>query len=539
MKLYQGVAKILTEQPGGRVFGLLGDANLLYLAEYIRMSGGHFTASTHEAGAVAMADGYSRMSGTSSVASITHGPALTNAVTALVEAVRNRSRVVLITGDTPQRHGHQQAIDIPAVVAPTGAGYERVFSAATAAADVYRAFRRAEAEERPVVLNVPFDALSEEIAPPPGPRQPDRPGAVAPDDNVLDRALGIIASAQRPILLAGRGAVRSGAHSSMRELAEILGAPVATTLLAKDWFAGLPYDLGIFGSLSTPAATTAIAAADCVIAFGAGLNRFTTGNGDLLRGKRLVRCDIDISRTGATTDADVVVTGDATAIAERMTAQLNAVGWQATPWCGEELAEQLARDRPYPPFRDRSGRDTVDIRTAMVRLDQLLPRERSVVTDVGRFAATAWRYLHAAHPSRFAHTANFASIGLGLGNAIGAAFAHPSTTTVCVAGDGGFMMNVSEFATAVRNQLPLVVIVVNDGAYGAEYAKLRSHGFDPALCFSEWPDLAGVSRAMGGRGITVRTLADLDDATGALTAPADGPLLVDVRMDPGLDIDFE
>jgi thiamine pyrophosphate-dependent acetolactate synthase large subunit-like protein len=222
-----------------------------------------------------------------------------------------------------------------------------------------------------------------------------------------------------------------------------------------------------------------------------------------------------------------------------MTAKLKAADWQTTPWCGGELLEQLAHDRPYPPFRDLSGSGTVDIRAAMVRLDQLLPPDRSVVTDVGRFAATAWRYLRAAHPSRFAHTANFASIGLGLGNAIGAAFAHPATPTVCVAGDGGFMMNLSEFATAVRNQLPLVVIVVNDGAYGAEYDKLRSHGFDPALCFSQWPDLADVSRAMGGRGITVRTLADLDAITGALTAPVAGPLLVDVRMDPGLDIDLE
>jgi thiamine pyrophosphate-dependent acetolactate synthase large subunit-like protein len=177
----------------------------------------------------------------------------------------------------------------------------------------------------------------------------------------------------------------------------------------------------------------------------------------------------------------------------------------------------------------------VDLRTVMVRIDEMLPPERSVVTDAGRFLLGPWRYLHVADPQCFVHTTNFASIGLGMGTAIGASVARPGQVTVAVTGDGGFMMHMAEFSTAVRYQLPLVVVVLNDSAYGAEYTGLKHYGFDPGLSFIDWPDFAPVAQALGGRGMTVRTLSDLDALAG-LIEDRGGPILVDVKVDPAVDI---
>ena len=200
-----------------------------------------------------------------------------------------------------------------------------------------------------------------------------------------------------------------------------------------------------------------------------------------------------------------------------------------------DLVERLASASPRDEFEDASGADTVDLRTAMVRLDELLPLNRSVVTDAGRFLLGPWRYLHVSDPLCFVHTTNFASIGLGLATAIGASAARPNQPTVAVVGDGGFMMHLGEFTTAVRHCLPLVVVVLNDGSYGAEYTALKHYGFDPGLSLIDWPDFAPVAEAMGGRGATVRTLEDLEALAEVLSEPA-GPLLVDVKVDPAVDI---
>ncbi|MGW9174103.1 thiamine pyrophosphate-dependent enzyme, partial [Streptomyces decoyicus] len=123
----------------------------------------------------------------------------------------------------------------------------------------------------------------------------------------------------------------------------------------------------------------------------------------------------------------------------------------------------------------------------------------------------------------------------GLAGAIGAAAAGTGRPVIAAVGDGGFMMHLSEFTTAVRQRLPLVVVVLNDGAYGAEHYKLRNHGYDPAYSAFAWPDLAGLATAMGARALTVRKAEELD-AVGDLLPALDGPLLVDVRLDPDVNL---
>jgi len=138
------------------------------------------------------------------------------------------------------------------------------------------------------------------------------------------------------------------------------------------------------------------------------------------------------------------------------------------------------------------------------------------------------------HPRHFVHTANYASIGLGMGTAIGAGVGRPGHPALLLTGDGGFMMGgLNEFSTAVRHGLDLIVLVLNDGSYGAEHIQFTRRDVDPGMSLFDWPDLGPVADALGGRGFTVRNLAELDTALAHLPH-RDRPVLIDVHLDPNL-----
>ncbi|MHA7959693.1 thiamine pyrophosphate-binding protein [Streptomyces sp. L500] len=535
MKVYQALADALARHGVDTLFGLMGNANLLYLPAFAD-AGGRFVAVTHEAGAVAMADGYARMSGRLGVASVTHGPAFTNTLTSLVEAVRSHSQVLLITGDPPLIPSHFHHFDIETVTKAAGAGYERVYEPASLVRDLDRAVRRIVAERRPVVLNAPIGFMAAEAgAQPPVTLPVPPPEPAPPAARALDGALGLIGSAKRPLILAGHGAAVSGARDSLVALADRIGAALATTVLGKEMFAGHPRDIGIFGSLAHSVAGTVIAESDCVIAFGASLNMWTALNGDLTRGKRIVHVDTDPGRFGSYTPVDEAVAGDARLTALAMDSLLERAGHGGNRHWAERTEKALAGFAPEADFTDLGGADTVDIRSAMIRLDRVLPERRTVVSDIGRFNVGVWPHLRVADPLHFTTMGGFGSIGLGLAGAIGAALAGAGRPVVATLGDGGFMMHLAEFTTAVRERLPLVVVVLDDGAYGAEHYKLKNHGYDPAHSAFAWPDLAALATTMGARALTVRRTEELD-AVGALLPELDGPLLVDVRLDPDVNL---
>jgi acetolactate synthase I/II/III large subunit len=536
--VYQATAQLLLEHGAREIFGLMGDANMLYVADY-RDRGGRFVAAVHEAGAVAMADAYSRMTGKVGVATVTHGPGLTNAMTALTEATRSGSAILLLTGDTPEEPTHFQRIDIAAVASAAGAGYHRVNCAQSLCADLTAAFHVAETMSHPIVLDLPAALLQAQTSQRPDPRAPVTPAIPELDPDDLDGPLGLLLSANRPLILAGRGAVTSGARDNLIELAELLGAPLATTVLAKELFAGHPANLGICGNLAHSVAADAIATADTVIAFGASLNRFTTYNRELISTKRLIHVDLDPDRYGSYVAADEVVTGDARQVAQAMLDALRGAGddlGAAAPseWL-EGIKKNLFKYRPGDDFVDHSGQDSVDPRTAAIKLNSALPARRNLVSDVGRFVNAAWPYLQVLEARHFAAMVGFGAIGLGLAGAIGAAVACPDTPTVAVLGDGGFIMNPAELTTAVREGLDLIVLVFNDGAYGAEYHKLKLLGVDPAHSLTSWPPVDTVAESFGAQAHTVRTLSELDQLTEAL-AERTGPVVIDLRLDPTLDI---
>lgn len=538
MKGYEAIADVLANAGIAVLFGVIGEANMLLADAFVRRHRGRYVATPREDGAIQAALGYAHTGAGVGVATVTHGPGLTNTVTALTEAVRNRVPVVVLTGDTARADkASLQDIDQAAVVAPTGAGFEDVRAPDQLVDDLQWALRRANQERRPIVVNLPVDLQDAEVEPPAAapaiPRSP-RP-AVASD---LDRALGVIASASRPLLLAGRGAVRSDAREVLLELAEVLGAPVATTLKAKGLFHGRPYDLGLFGTLSSELTGRVIADADAVLAVGAGLNRYTTGHGGLLHGKAVVQVDDDPEAIARGFPVTASVVGDAREVAGTMTSWLQGAEHRPHPGLRTPaLLTELADWTPASEFEDRSTADAVDLRTFTIALDELLPTDRNLVTDIGRYVMAPIRFLSVTDPAAAVAPLGFGAVGQGPGTAVGVALARPHAPTVLAIGDGGLMMSLAELTTAVREGLDLIVVVYNDGSYAAEYHNFTRLGLDPELSLLRWPPLAPLAEAFGARAVTVTSLDDLPRVAEAIET-RDRPLLLDVRVDPAVRIGF-
>ena len=290
LPVHAAIAKALKDLEVTELFGLMGDSNLFMVDAFVRAEAGRYVPATHEANAVMMGLGHACMTGGVGAVTITQGPALSNAITPLIDGVKGMVPLVLLCGDTSLKDpDHPQAVSQHALVEATGAGYLRFRSAETVVVDVATAFRRAKTERRPIVLTMPTEMMWEPVSyakPLPVPSAT----RLAPEDEALFDAVGILASARFPVVLGGRGAVPS--RDALIGLAERIGAPLGTTLKAKGLFHGQPYNLGVFGTLSTPGATEAIGRADCILAFGAGLNRFTQAKGSYLAGKRLIQVGI-------------------------------------------------------------------------------------------------------------------------------------------------------------------------------------------------------------------------------------------------------
>lgn len=530
---HAALARNLREHGVDTMFGLIGDANLYMVDSFMRDCGGRFVAAAHEANAVLMALGYAQVSGRTGVATVTHGPGLTNAISALIEGVKGTTPMLLVCGDTAaeDRDNFQNVPQREHVLA-TGAGFEQLRSPATMAEDVAAAFRRAAVERRPVVLNVPADFMWQEIDYGHVPVFLADNRAVVPASDDLDNAVGIIAAARRPVVLAGRGAADAESKAALVRLAQRIGAPLATTLKARGLFQGEDFDLGVMGTLSTDVASETILAADCIVAFGAGLNKYTLGHGSFLSGKRLIQVNLERSEVGRGVRPDAGIVGDPALTANRMVELLDMAEIPSSSFRSEELKASLAGWRLPPDLTKERAAGTVDIRRALLAIDAAVPADRVVVQDGGRFMVEGWKAVTAPDPRSYVHTVNSAAIGHGMGEAVGAAFAAAGRPTLLIAGDGGFMLGGwPEFATAVREELDLVVVICNDGGYGAEYIQFRRKEMDPALSILHWPDFAPIAIAMGGDGVTVRSADDLPLAAKAI-ARRTRPLLIDLKLDP-------
>lgn len=531
MLFQDAMASALVDHGVDTIFGLIGDGNLFVMDSFQRTPDATYLGVVNEATAVEAASGYANVTGRLGVATVTHGPALTNTVTPLIDAVKARLPLLVLAGDTrPEDNHHTQNVPQREVVSAAGAGFEELRSPATLAVDLATAIHRAHVEMRPIVLNMPahFQWTETEYVAVRS-RVVDGRG-IGPSEAAVEAAVGIIAGAHRPLVVAGRGAIDSATRTAVLRFADRIGAPVATTLKARDLFRGEQHDLGIVGTVAHDLAQDVFASADCVISFGASLNRHTTSNGSLVEGRPVVQVDDDRRALGRFVAPDVGILGDAAATADALVRLLDEAEIKATTFASPALASKLAHRKTATAGRGSDGH--VDIRTVLRRVDAAVAPERTVVTDSGRFVYTAWPVVGVQDPRHFVHTANYGSIGLGMGTAIGAAVGRPDHPTLLVTGDGGFMLGgLNEFNTAVRHRLDLVVLLLNDGSFGAEHIQFLRRDLDPSLSLFEWPDFGPVAEALGGRGFSVRSMDELEAAL-AYLPDRDRPVLIDVHLDP-------
>ena len=324
---------------------------------------------------------------------------------------------------------------------------------------------------------------------------------------MIERFAALLEAAEAPVFVAGRGA--RGARRELELLAGHTGALLATSAVAKGLFAGSPWSLDVSGGFASPLAAELIEASDLVVGWGCALNMWTTRQRALVGpGATVVQVDLDPTAPGRHLPVDLGVHGDVAEVADQVRALVTARPGRRTDALRDRIAAEIRwRDVPYD---DLSTDDEIDPRTATVLLDDLLPRERVVSVDSGNFMGYPSMFLSVPDERGFCFTQAYQSVGLGLATAVGAALAQPHRLPVAALGDGGALMGISELETVVRLGLPLVVVVYNDAAYGAEVHHFGPGGDDLSLVRFPPTDLAAIARGYGFDAATVRRPTDLD-----------------------------
>lgn len=532
MKVYEAIARAVIDEGTPTAFTLMGDANMEFIATLRSLGLADIRQSRHESATVAEAEGYARAARRPALCSVTCGPGVANSLLSLTEAVRSGAPLVLLTGQ-PSRDDttNLQCFDHHGVAKLAGAAYQTVGSPGAVLDAVRCAFRTARTRSIPVLLDVDVDIQNSEY-PWDYAYEPSTAGMVAlqrplPDEAVLGAALERLRAAERPVVLAGDGAVASGADTVLRELAERAGALLAVTMPCRGLFHGDPFNIGVAGLFSAPVAAELLAEADCLVAFGASLSYFTTEGGYLFPNAAIVQVDAAPEITMSTgRSADVYIQADARATAERL---LGVLSRQA-PKSGYRTADvaKAIRERPVDSTTPDIESGTADPREVCVELERHLPPTVGLVTGGGHF--WAFPIMHMARryePQLFAHY--FGAIGQGLPLALGAAAAFPDRPIVLVEGDGSVLMSAGELESLAVYGRNVLVVVLNDQAFGAEFHKLRAKGLDPELGLNPPTDIAAVARAFGCPASTITDAKELGPLVDEFLGGS-GPMLIDCRI---------
>ncbi|MEV7620088.1 thiamine pyrophosphate-binding protein [Microbacterium sp. NPDC089321] len=516
------------------VFGVMGNGNAYFLDAIEKQTDAVFTAVRHEQGAVVAADAHFRASGRIAAATSTYGAGFTNTLTALAEAVQAHVPLVLVVGDEPTSGPRPWDVDQIAMASAVGA---RTYTTghADAAATTVIAIEHALTYRVPVVLAIPYDVASLEAGPVAEAPAPRIPEPLAPRgefaDGMLHEIAHALSSAERPFLLAGRGAWLAGASEALGALAEKTGALTASTALGRGVFPDTRYDLGVTGGFGADGAMQLVREADVAVVFGASLNQFTMRFGELFApGTRVFQIDVAPAATHAHIGG--FVRADARLAAEALVERLTRASGAARSSWRESVDVSAAR--AYAEGDELAADGRLDPRSAARRIAELLPEDRVVVSDGGHFIGWANMYWPVAAPDRMMMVGTaFQSIGQGWPSVVGATRARPEQTIVLTSGDGGGLMAIADLESAVRAAAGHGVAVVwNDAAYGAEVNLYGLKGLAEGPMLIPEVDFAAFAGAVGAEGVVVRRLDDLERLrTWAAEDPAERRFLVlDLRI---------
>lgn len=542
--VYEALASDIRDLGIDCVFGLMSDDTAQFVTT-LDAYGVRFYGARHENNAACMAEGYAAASGKLGIVILGRGPATANGMHGMAYAKRTGSPVLMIMGADPvaprpangvgpdrksfNAEDALKAAGIPVVVADDPATARRTLIKAIA-----------DAQRGGMALLLPTNVQLARIDP--DATAPTEAAVAAPapkpaHDTAIATAAGVLGKARKPLFLVGRGAYDTGAKEAIIALADHLGAALVTTMKAKDMFTGHPFNCGVLGSFSNVGGRRLIEQADCVVSFGASLNQQTTSYATALPSDiPVIHVDSNRENIGRWFTADVGVVGDARLVAEQFLEALPARTDAEKEMRSEENARWLADFDMKDDFQPMNTPRTIDVRSAALVLNEILPKDRNLVFDSGN-NLMASSYIEVPGPAQFKLTTDFASIGMGFGTAMGFAVGAPERQTVFVLGDGSFLMTLGELETVAREGIPLTIILMNDCAYGAELHFLKER--DAPVNLSVFPDIdyAPVAEAFGFETATVRTLDELRELAPMFEDP-DGPVFVECKINASVVAPF-
>ncbi len=519
------------------VFGIPGGANLA-IYEELSSSGMRHILARHECNAVFMADGYARASGSPGVFLGTSGPGATNAITGLATAFTDSSPVVCLTGQVATssmgKDAFQEADSFDLMVPVTKWNF-KLSHPTNIPRIMEKAFGIATSGRfGPVAIDIPSDVATGEVDLSDARHWEGMEETENTDLSDLPRAVKLIKSSIRPVILAGGGVRWSCTGDLVMKLAELIGAGVVTTVMGKG---GIPEDhplaLGTAGMHGRRSSQYALDNADLVIAVGTRFSDRTTGKpGAFLKKASIIHIDIDAAEIGKNVHGVVGLAGDSGAVIKALLENLTAYQKSSTEWPEKVQAVkaycQCDFDLPGSPIKPQK---------LVSAISALLPNDAILTTDVGQHQMFATHFYENSGSRSFITSGGLGTMGFGLPAAIGAKVASPDRKVICLAGDGGFQMSYAEFITAVENDIQVMAIVMNNQSLGMvrQFQKQFYHNKIYAVDYARSPDFARFAESMGGDGITVEKPDEIEDAI-KQGLGSKVPFIADVRVDVNEDV---
>lgn len=509
------------------VFGIPGEENI-YLTEALARSPIRYVLVRHEQAASFMAEIYGRLTGRAGVCSATLGPGAINLLLGAADATTNSAPLVALSAQVGLNRIYKeshQSVDLVSMFSPVTKWADMVLTPGAVPEMVRKAFKLAQTE-RPgaVYLAVPED-IEAMSAPGATPLNVNVPRPDVPSAQQVERAAGVLGAARRPIVLAGHGAVRAGAAGALRRFSERLGLPVATTFHGKGVFPDdHPHALGAVGFMRHDYVNFGFDEADVIVSVGYELQEFDPARINPGRDKRILHVSRFPAEVDASYDVEVGVQADISATLDALAAATRR-RWQpgATGKIRALLEGELARGAADDSFPVKPQRIVSDIRAALGRSD-------IVLADTGAVKMWMARLYPAYEPNTCLTSNGLSAMSFALPGAIGAKLAEPDRRVLAAVGDGSFLMHSQEIETALRERIPLTVLIWQDNAYGLISWKMDLElGHNVATGFGN-PDFTAYAESFGARGYQITSAGGLlpaltealaADTVSVITCPVD------------------
>jgi len=527
----QIIIETLIEQGIDTVFGFPGGAvTNIYDELYKARDRIHHYLTCHEQGASHSADAYARVTGKPGVVIATSGPGATNLVTGIANAYLDSSPVVAITGNVAQAligKDSFQEVDIAGVTMPITKHNYIVKDIGKLADTIREAIKIAcTGRPGPVLIDVPKDiqlAKSDYV-----------PQDRVTTDNVCDfsdesieTAIKLIKSSKRPIIYAGGGVIISNASKELLEFAERVDSPIGLSMMGLSAIPGThPRNLGMTGMHGRYAASKVMSESDLIIAIGTRFSDRATGNKpEFIKGKKFLHIDIDPAEIGKNIPAYVSVIGNIKDVLTRLNSLLPTV--ERPEWDSE-----VSKIKSSPENNIEAPAYCLTPKAVIEEVRRHMADDDVVATDVGQHQMWVSLYYSFGAPRTFITSGGLGTMGFGMGAAMGSCIGKDKKKTVLFTGDGSFHMNLNELATAVTNNLPLVIIVMNNGVLGM-VRQWQTLFFDKRYSNTSHDrktDFVKLAEAFGATGYRISGIEDLASVM-EKAFDTEGPVLVDVIID--------